>query len=172
MRSASLLRPKYSARPRPRRATAHLALALLSLAWLATPAASLALRTNFVARLAAPLAPLGQNDMWTGARASTQPPPDAPLDAEAIEAARVRAHNARAARGLETYTQAVNAWSDLTTAEWKAAVGLGGVLQPAALNVTHLPEPAVALYLPLGHGVHEPAASPAKCPVNCSPARQ
>ena len=29
--------------------------------------------------------------MWTGARASTQPPPEAPLDAEAIEAARVRA---------------------------------------------------------------------------------
>jgi hypothetical protein len=94
MRSAALLRPKYSARPRPtrprlpRRANALKTLILLSFA---TPATSLALRTNFVARLAAPLAPLTTNDMWTGARASTQPPPDAPLDAEAIEAARVRA---------------------------------------------------------------------------------
>ena len=82
-------RPKNSARPRaPRRATALGALALLSFA---TPATSLALRTNFVARLAAPLAPLGQNDMWTGARASTRPPPAPPREAEAIEAARLRA---------------------------------------------------------------------------------
>ena len=82
-------RPKISARPRPpRRATALGALALLSFA---TPAAALALRTNFVARLAAPLAPLGQNDMWTGARASTRPAPDPPREAEAIEAARLRA---------------------------------------------------------------------------------
>ena len=80
-------RPKNSARPRaPRRATALGALALLTLS---TPATSLALRTNFVARLAAPLAPLGANDMWTGARASTPPP--APREAEAIEAARLRA---------------------------------------------------------------------------------
>ena len=41
--------------------------------------------------LAAPLAPLGQNDMWTGARASTRPAPDPPREAEAIEAARLRA---------------------------------------------------------------------------------
>ena len=81
-------RPKNSARPRaPRRATALVTLTLLSFA---TPAASLALRTNFVARLAAPLAPLTTNDMWTGARASTQTP-DAPREAEAIEAARLRA---------------------------------------------------------------------------------
>ena len=58
---------------------------------IATPAASLALRTNFVARLAAPLAPLTSNDMWTGARASTRPPPDPPTNPEAIEAARLRA---------------------------------------------------------------------------------
>ena len=84
-----------SARPRPRRATTLVTLTLLSHA---TPAAALALRTTFLNRLgtaahgvAAPLAPLGQNDMWTGARASTQPPPEAPLDAEAIEAARLRA---------------------------------------------------------------------------------
>ena len=81
-------RPKFSARPKPRRATARVTLALLTLA---TPAKSLALRTNFVARLAAPLAPLGANDMWTGARASSQAPPDAPREAEAIEAARLRA---------------------------------------------------------------------------------
>ena len=81
-------RPKNSARPRaPRRATALRAFALLTLA---TPTSSLALRTNFVARLTAPLAPLGQNDMWTGARAST-PAPDPPREAEAIEAARLRA---------------------------------------------------------------------------------
>ena len=73
-------------RPKSRRALR--ALAILSLA---TPAASLALRTNFVARLAAPLAPLTTNDMWTGARASTRPPPDPPTNPEAIEAARVRA---------------------------------------------------------------------------------
>ena len=79
-------RPKNSTRPR---ATARVALAILSLA---TPAKSLALRTNFVARLAAPLAPLTTSDMWTGARASSQPaPPDAPREAEAIEAARLRA---------------------------------------------------------------------------------
>ena len=77
-------RPKFSARHRPR----ALALAILSLA---TPTTSLALRTNFVARLAAPLAPLGANDMWTGAHASSQAPPDAPREAEAIEAARLRA---------------------------------------------------------------------------------
>ena len=73
---------------RPKSRPALRALAILSLA---TPAAALALRTNFVARLAAPLAPLTTNDMWTGARASTRPPPDAPLDADAIEAARLRA---------------------------------------------------------------------------------
>ena len=76
-------RPK--SRPRPR------ALGALALLFLATPAAALALRTNFVARLTAPLAPLGANDMWTGARASSQAPPDAPREAEAIEAARLRA---------------------------------------------------------------------------------
>ena len=95
MRSASLHRPKFSARRRPRRATALVTLTLLSGA---KPAAALALRTTFLNRLgaaaqgvAAPLAPLTTNDMWTGARASTQPPPEAPLDAEAIEAARLRA---------------------------------------------------------------------------------
>ena len=81
-------RPKFSARPRPRRATALVTLTLLSIA---TPAAPLALRTNFVARLAAPLAPLAQNDMWTGARASTRPAPAPAVEAEAIEAARLRA---------------------------------------------------------------------------------
>ena len=78
-------RPKLSARPRPR------ALGALALLSFATPAAALALRTNFVARLAAPLAPLSTNDMWTGARASSQAPPDPPREAEAIEAARLRA---------------------------------------------------------------------------------
>ena len=78
-------RPNASGCPRPR------ALGALALLSLATPAAALALRTNFVARLAAPLAPLGANDMWTGARASTQPTPDPPREAEAIEAARLRA---------------------------------------------------------------------------------
>ena len=97
MRSASLHRPKFSARSRPRRATTLVrprratTLATLTLLSHATPAASLALRTNFVARLAAPLAPLATNDMWTGARASTRPPPDPPREAEAIEAARLRA---------------------------------------------------------------------------------
>ena len=88
-------RPNSSARPTPRRTTALLTVTLLSSA---RPAAALALRTTFLNRLgaaahgvAAPLAPLTTNDMWTGACASTQPPPDAPLDAEAIEAARVRA---------------------------------------------------------------------------------
>ena len=80
-------RPNSSARPTPRRTTALLTVTLLSSA---KPAAALALRTNFVARLAAPLAPLSTNDMWTGARASTRPPP-APREAEAIEAARLRA---------------------------------------------------------------------------------
>ena len=74
-----------NARPRPR------ALGALALLSFATPAAALALRTNFVARLAAPLAPLGANDMWTGARASSLAPPDPPREAEAIEAARLRA---------------------------------------------------------------------------------
>ena len=78
-------RPKLSARPRPR------ALGALALLSFATPAAALALRTNFVARLTAPLAPLGANDMWTGARASSQAPPAPPREAEAIEAARLRA---------------------------------------------------------------------------------
>ena len=77
-------RPNFSAR----RTTARVALAILSLA---TPGTALALRTNFVARLAAPLAPLATNDMWTGARASSQAPPDPPREAEAIEAARLRA---------------------------------------------------------------------------------
>ena len=76
---------------RPQRLGAHCLRALFVLMHIATRATSLALRTNFVARLAAPLAPLGQNDMWTGARASTRPPPEAPLDAEAMEAARLRA---------------------------------------------------------------------------------
>ena len=95
MRSASLHRPKFSARRRPRRATALVTLTLLSGA---KPAAALALRTTFLNRLgaaahgvAAPLAPLTTNDMWTGARASTRPPPDPPREAEAIEAARLRA---------------------------------------------------------------------------------
>ena len=77
-------RPKFSAR-RPR------ALGALAILSLTTPAASLALRTNFVARLTAPLAPLATNDMWTGARASTRPAPAPPREAEAIEAARLRA---------------------------------------------------------------------------------
>ena len=95
MRSASLHRPKFSARRGPRRATALVTLTLLSGA---KPAAALALRTTFLNRLgaaahgvAAPLAPLTTNDMWTGARASTRPPPDPPREAEAIEAARLRA---------------------------------------------------------------------------------
>ena len=95
MRSASLHRPKFSARRRPRRATALVTLTLLSGA---KPAAALALRTTFLNRLgaaahgvAAPLAPLTTNDMWTGARASTRPPPAPAVEAEAIEAARVRA---------------------------------------------------------------------------------
>ena len=62
---------------------------------LARPATALALRTTFMNRLGAAAqgvaAPLAQNDMWTGARTSNAPPPEAPLDAEAIEAARVRA---------------------------------------------------------------------------------
>ena len=76
---------------RPPRLGAHCLRALFVLMLIATPATSLALRTNFVARLAAPLAPLGQNDMWTGARASTRPPPAPAVEAEAIEAARLRA---------------------------------------------------------------------------------
>ena len=72
----------------------------MSFTTLASPAEALALRTTFLNRLgaaahgvAAPLAPLTTNDMWTGARASTrpQPPPDPPREAEAIEAARLRA---------------------------------------------------------------------------------
>ena len=63
----------------------------------------------------------------------------------AAEAEAVRAHNERAERGLETYTQAVNKWSDLTTDEWAAAVGLrgGGIdrQQEVAVNVSYLPEP-------------------------------
>jgi len=78
-------RPNASGCPRPR------ALGALALLFLATPAAALALRTNFVARLTAPLAPLGANDMWTGARASTRPAPAPAVEAEAIEAARLRA---------------------------------------------------------------------------------
>ena len=85
-------RPKVSARPRPR------ALGALALLSIARPATGLALRTTFLNRLgaaaqgvAAPLAPLATNDMWTGARASTRPPPDPPREAEAIEAARLRA---------------------------------------------------------------------------------
>ena len=92
MRSASLHRPKFSARRRPRRATALVTLTLLSGA---KPAAALALRTTFLNRLGAAAhgvaAPLATNDMWTGARASTQPTPDPPREAEAIEAARLRA---------------------------------------------------------------------------------
>ena len=62
---------------------------------LASPAEALALRTTFLNRLGAAAhgvaAPLATNDMWTGARASTQPTPDPPREAEAIEAARLRA---------------------------------------------------------------------------------
>ena len=92
-----MYRPNSSARLRPRCATALLTVTLLSSA---RPAAALALRTTFLNRLgaaahgvAAPLAPLTTNDMWTGARPSTrpQPPPDPPREAEAIEAARLRA---------------------------------------------------------------------------------
>ena len=89
-------RPNSSARPTPRRTTALLTVTLLSSA--TKPAAALALRTTFLNRLgaaahgvAAPLAPLTTNDMWTGARASSQAPPDTPREAEAIEAARLRA---------------------------------------------------------------------------------
>ena len=88
-------RPNSSARPTPRRTTALLTVTLLSSA---RPAAALALRTTFLNRLgaaahgvAAPLAPLTTNDMWTGARASTRPPPAPAVEAEAIEAARLRA---------------------------------------------------------------------------------
>ena len=89
-------RPNSSARPTPRRTTALLTVTLLSSA--TKPAAALALRTTFLNRLgaaahgvAAPLAPLTTNDMWTGARASTRPPPEPAVEAEAIEAARLRA---------------------------------------------------------------------------------
>ena len=89
-------RPNSSARPTPRRTTALLTVTLLSSA--TKPAAALALRTTFLNRLgaaahgvAAPLAPLTTNDMWTGARASTTPPPEPAVEAEAIEAARLRA---------------------------------------------------------------------------------
>ena len=88
-------RPNSNARPTPRRTTALLTVTLLSSA---RPAAALALRTTFLNRLgaaaqgvAAPLAPLTTNDMWTGARASTRPPPAPAVEAEAIEAARLRA---------------------------------------------------------------------------------
>ena len=91
-------RPKFSApeaaaRHRSRNTDTRRATVLVTLILLshATPATSLALRTNFVARLAAPLAPLTTNDMWTGARASTTPPPEPAVEAEAIEAARLRA---------------------------------------------------------------------------------
>ena len=64
-------------------------------AMLASPAEALALRTTFLNRLGAAAhgvaAPLTTNDMWTGARASSQAPPDPPREAEAIEAARLRA---------------------------------------------------------------------------------
>ena len=64
-------------------------------AMLASPAEALALRTTFLNRLGAAAhgvaAPLGQNDMWTGARASTRPTPAPAVEAEAIEAARLRA---------------------------------------------------------------------------------
>jgi hypothetical protein len=48
------------------------------------------------------------------------------------EAVHVRSHNARASRGAETYTVAVNKWSDLTHAEWAAQMGLtvGGLITP------------------------------------------
>ena len=89
-------RPNSSARPTPRRTTALLTVTLLSSA--TKPAAALALRTTFLNRLgaaahgvAAPLAPLTTNDMWTGARASTRPPPEPAVEAKAIEAARLRA---------------------------------------------------------------------------------
>ena len=68
----------------------------------------------------------------------------------AAEAAAVRAHNARASVGLETYTASVNEWSDLAADEWATVVGLRGregqVLlqqqQQGASNVTWLPERA------------------------------
>ena len=64
-------------------------------AMLASPAEALALRTTFLNRLGAAAhgvaAPLTTSDMWTGARASSQAPPDPPREAEAIEAARLRA---------------------------------------------------------------------------------
>jgi hypothetical protein len=60
----------------------------------------------------------------------------------ALETAAVRAHNARAATGLETYTQAVNGWSDLTSAEWVSAAGLQSQLPAmgAANSSTWLPD--------------------------------
>ena len=62
---------------------------------LASPVDALALRTTFLNRLGAAAqgvaAPLAANDMWTGARASSQAPPGTPREAEAIEAARLRA---------------------------------------------------------------------------------
>ena len=64
-------------------------------AMLASPAEALALRTTFLNRLGAAAhgvaAPLTTSDMWTGARASSQAPPDPPREAGAIEAARLRA---------------------------------------------------------------------------------
>ena len=68
----------------------HSALRALALVFLslAAPAQSLALRTTFLARLAAPL---GTHDMWTGARASTAEPDPTPVSEEAIVAARLRA---------------------------------------------------------------------------------
>ena len=62
---------------------------------LASSAEALALRTTFLNRLGAAAhgvaAPLTTNDMWTGARASSQAPPAPAREAEAIEAARLRA---------------------------------------------------------------------------------
>ena len=59
------------------------------------------------------------------------------------EVAAVRAHNGRAANGLETYTKAVNEWSDLTEAEFATRMGLFNNMSKAFLGggvATWLPE--------------------------------
>ena len=85
----------WVARPRRLRVLGPLLAALMHFTTLASPAEALALRTTFLNRLGAAAhgvaAPPATNDMWTGARASTQPTPDPPREAEAIEAARLRA---------------------------------------------------------------------------------
>ena len=61
----------------------------------------------------------------------------------------VRRHNQRFNAGLETWTQAVNGYSDLTRAEWAAQIGLPSVTPPAVWNATWLSEP---LPVPAGRG--------------------